>query len=274
GDALFSAEAERRIAREARDAIEAGEPRLVDLRQDACGAACTIYVEPQTARAQLLVLGSGAVAESLARIGAASGLQVRVVGRGASLERYPAAARADDDPTFETLSPPPAGAHVVVTTGHEADEEALKVALRGKPASVQLVASSRRAPRVVEALKRAGLPPESLALVRAPAGLDLGSEGPDEIALSIVAEIVRQRRGGTGRPLAEIKGTAAPREEKPAPAKEGARPSPGTSVEEDDFRPPGGAGEEFADFRDAGATGPRGTERYTDEEEEGEEPGR
>src|SRR5579871_2635688 len=218
GDALFSDEAERRIAREARDAIESGEPKLVDLRQDACGADCTVYIEPQVARAELLVLGSGAIAESLARIGAASGLTVRVVGRGASRTRYPEAARADDDPTFETLTTLGPEVHVVVTTGHEADEEALRAVLRGKPASVQLVSSSRRAPSVVAALKKAGVAAEKVALVRAPAGLDIGAQSPDEIALSIVAEVVRLRRGGSGRPLAEVKGTARTSSEERAAA--------------------------------------------------------
>src|SRR5438094_268789 len=84
-----------------------------------------------------------------------------------------AAARADGGACFERFAPLGDGAQVVVATGHEADEEALAAALRGKPASVQLVASSRRLPHVLAALGKAGVPAEALALVRAPAGLDI-----------------------------------------------------------------------------------------------------
>jgi xanthine dehydrogenase accessory factor len=239
GDAFFSDALERSVGSAARSAIEAGEPALVEASDDACGGRVSVYLEPGGRRAAMLVLGSGPVAEALVRIGAASGLAVSVAGKDATRERYPAAATLRELASFERLERPKANVHVVVTTGHEADTEALRAALVGSPASVQLVASTKRLPRVLSELRGAGIRESLLAQVRAPAGLDIGSEGPQEIALSIVAEVVRLIRGGSGRPLSEVKGGRAAEaparartvvlapEKPPAPVHEAAVPALG-----------------------------------------------
>lgn len=190
GDAVFSDKLERELGQRAAEAVSAAEPALVDLADEACGATMKVYLEPQQRAHELVVLGRGPVAAALARIGAASGFRVRAVEQG-----------------FERMEAPGPSAHVVVATGHEADEAALGAALGGWPASVQLVASSRRAPIVLDALRKMRVPEEKLALVRSPAGLDLGGDSPEEIAVSIIAEILLLRRGGSGRPLSDVKGT-------------------------------------------------------------------
>lgn len=192
GDAHFSDALEKEVGKRAAKAIASGEAALHDLSDDACGAAFKVYLEPQRGSAELLLLGHGPVATALERVARASGFAVRVVPRG-----------------FNTLERTGERTHAVVTTGHEADEEALAAVLSGNPATVQLVASSRRAPIVFDALRGMGVSEEKLALVRAPAGLDLGGSSPEEIAVSIVAEILAARGGGSGRPLSEVKGTRA-----------------------------------------------------------------
>ncbi len=139
---------------------------------------------------EILLLGEGPVASAIARVADASGFRVAHVARD-----------------FAGLPAPGPSAHVVVATGHAADEEALAFALRGTPRTVQLVASARRVPLVLDALRGAGVGEEKLALLRSPAGLDLGGDSPGEIALSILAEIVASSHGATGRPLSELKGT-------------------------------------------------------------------
>ena len=95
---------------------------------------------------------------------------------------------------------------VVITTQHKSDFEALSAVLRQPPAYVGVVASRKRSALLIERLFQSGVSPELLRRVAAPCGLDLGAATPQEIALSIVAEIQAQRRGGSGRPLVETKG--------------------------------------------------------------------
>jgi xanthine dehydrogenase accessory factor len=86
------------------------------------------------------------------------------------------------------------GAWVVVATHGRFDEDALAHALRGEARYVSLVASPKRAAAVRESLQARGVAPEGLARLKAPAGLDLGAVTPEEIAVSILAEIVQARR--------------------------------------------------------------------------------
>jgi xanthine dehydrogenase accessory factor len=92
---------------------------------------------------------------------------------------------------------------VLVTRGHRYDFEALRRLLLGAalPAYVGMVGSRRRVRAALEQLVREGIPRERLLRVHAPIGLDIGAETPEEIALAIMAEIVRVRRGGTGASL-------------------------------------------------------------------------
>ena len=84
--------------------------------------------------------------------------------------------------------------HVVVASRGACDEEAIEQALSAKAAYVALVANPKRGEEVLRALRGKGIPPEELARVRVPAGLDIGAATPEEIALAIMAEIIQQRR--------------------------------------------------------------------------------
>ncbi|MEE9202776.1 MAG: XdhC family protein, partial [Dehalococcoidia bacterium] len=90
---------------------------------------------------------------------------------------------------------------VVATRGHKHDHVAL-LAAAGTPAGyLALVGSRRKAALVSRALREAGVSPERVSQVRCPAGLDIGARTPEEIAVSILAEVLMWRRGGDGRPL-------------------------------------------------------------------------
>jgi xanthine dehydrogenase accessory factor len=89
----------------------------------------------------------------------------------------------------------------VVTRGHNEDEECLRAVMSARPHYVGLIGSKRRTNIVLERLRRAGVDEKRLREVRAPIGLDIGAVTPQEVALSILAEIVAERRGGTSLPL-------------------------------------------------------------------------
>jgi len=85
--------------------------------------------------------------------------------------------------------------YVVVASRGQFDEEAVEQALRVNASYIALLANRKRAEEIVRSLKAKSYPAEKLAAVRAPAGLDIGAESPEEIALSIMAEIVAKRHG-------------------------------------------------------------------------------
>lgn len=91
----------------------------------------------------------------------------------------------------------------VVTRGHNEDEECMQAVMLARPDYIGLIGSKRRTNIVLERLREAGVDEKYLKEVRAPIGLDIGAVSPQEVALSILAEIVAERRGGTGRPLSD-----------------------------------------------------------------------
>jgi xanthine dehydrogenase accessory factor len=135
------------------------------------GGTVEIYVEPVLPIPRLVLFGATPAVEALARIGAAMGYRV---------ERGPEASLK--------------GAHVLVGTMGDEDLEVLQKVLRGEPAYVGVIASRRRFDQVRETLIACGVPRAAVAQVAAPAGLDIGARTPEEIALSVMAQIVQERR--------------------------------------------------------------------------------
>ena len=89
----------------------------------------------------------------------------------------------------------------VVTRGHNEDEECLRAVISAGPRYIGMIGSRRRTNIVLERLRERGFTDEQLREVRAPIGLDIGAVSPEEVALAILAEVVAERRGGTGGPL-------------------------------------------------------------------------
>ncbi len=145
-----------------------------------------VYVEPMLPSPKLIVVGSSPAAEVLVD------LAVRVGWRSELIA---------DDPDPATVGH--ADAVVVATQGHF-DETALEAALRSEAGYVGLVASSKRATEVMSWLRARGVADEAIVRVRAPAGLDLGATSHEEIAVSILAELVAWRAGGGARPTITV----------------------------------------------------------------------
>ena len=201
------------VVREALRALVDGQPRLLRLSKDVpsegrrgdgvielvmtchSGGTLEIYVEPHLPAPVLWVAGTTPIAGALVELGSAAGWRVSIYDPVADPAAFPAAERVVVGSEIGSTDPAANPAIVVATQGVW-DEEALAAALARNAAYVGLVASPTRA-AVVRAWLRdeARVPDDRLAALRAPAGLDLGAETAEEIAISILAELVQVRRG-------------------------------------------------------------------------------
>ena len=197
------------VVREALAALADGEPRLIALSSApvpardgvrhfpmTChsGGTLEIYIEPVLPSEQLVIVGRSPVARALAALGAALGRRVVVAEPDAKPAEFPAADLVVPDVARAGVDERTA---IVVATRGEYDEDAVRDALATTARYVGLVASRTRAGVLVEALANAGVSREALGRLRFPAGLDIGARTEEEIALSILAEIVATRSTAT-----------------------------------------------------------------------------
>jgi len=166
-----------------------------------CGGKMDVYIEPVLPKPDLLIAGHGRIAETLASFAHLLGFRIMVNDPGADQLSFPLAERviAEDFDLDQTPIGP--NTYVVIATQHKNDHLWLQKALQGEAACVALIASQHRSKLVLDYLAAEGVPADKIARIFAPAGLDLGAVTPEEIALSIVSQIVALRRGGTGRAL-------------------------------------------------------------------------
>ena len=159
------------------------------------GGTLEIYVEPNLPAPLLWVTGTTPIASALVDLGSAAGFRVTVFDPIADAGAFPNATAVLTDTNLVAVDPE-SSPYIVVATQGQWDEEALAGALRRDARYVGLVASPTRAAAVRSWLREeTGLAEERLAALRAPAGLDLGAETAEEVALSILAELVQVRRG-------------------------------------------------------------------------------
>ena len=200
------------LLRESLRAIADGEPRLLSLSPEpgtehraglvalpmTCksGGVVDLYVEPVLPAPRLLLFGTSLAARTLARIGHAMGYRIDVVDPEAEQSAYPHAERILAGVPPEGL---PQGAYVLVATMSERDLDAIEAAVRFAPAYLGLISSRTRLAELRKALLARGVAPEALDGIAAPAGLDIGARSPEEIALSVMAQIVELRRRGAGK---------------------------------------------------------------------------
>ena len=167
-----------------------------------------VYIDPVLPPPELVIAGHGRIAETLARFAEIAGFYVIVADPGATPEAFPTADRLVSTGFNSAEISVGPNSYVVVATQHKGDHLSIRKAIDGAAAYIALVASKKRAQLVFEYLEAAGIDQEKLARanLRAPAGLDIGAKTPEEIALSIMSEIVLVRRGGSGQAMLEAKG--------------------------------------------------------------------
>jgi xanthine dehydrogenase accessory factor len=206
---LGSQQFDEEVAARARAQLPAGPSTSVDLLF--AGSRVAVYLGIHRPEASLVILGAGHIARPLCQIGALLGYRVTVLDdrpEFATDERFPEAERVirvDSRDPFRDLCLNRGTSLVLVTRGHRHDFEALRLALRlpDPPGYIGMVGSQRRVRATLEQLTKEGVEMELLRGVHAPIGLDIGAQTPAEIAIAIAAEMVKERRGGSGASLRE-----------------------------------------------------------------------
>jgi xanthine dehydrogenase accessory factor len=194
----------------AREAITSRRPELVhyelddDFAQETgliCGGQMDVYIEPIEPSPELYVIGAGHVGFHLARVAHEVGFRVHVVDdreKFANRERFPDAVEVlvDDIPAWIARAQLPTHAYaVIVTRGHTNDLEALRALAPHELRYLGLIGSRAKVARIFDALKTDHMPDEHLQRVHAPIGLDIGAVTPQEIAVSILAELIAVKHG-------------------------------------------------------------------------------
>lgn len=208
-------EMESRVIREALEALNAGEPRTVHYTlvnpaegdPGVCGGEVEIFIEPLRSTPTLLIIGGGHVGKALMHLGKWLGFRVALSDDRAEFCHPEAVPGADEYLPWPMAQLPAhfrfhAETYIVLSTrGMPLDVEGLPHLLNVPHAYLGVIGSKRRWATAVKRLTEQGLAPEKLARVHAPMGLELNAETPEEIAVSILAEITMLRRGGTGQPM-------------------------------------------------------------------------
>jgi xanthine dehydrogenase accessory factor len=167
-----------------------------------------VFLDPITGAQRLIIVGAGHIAQPLARLGSMLGFHVTVIDDRASFanrERFPNADQIIARPFAAAIEALELDRHcylLSVTRGHAFDEEVLRTALkRRNGAFIGMIGSRRRVRATLERIAEDGIPAAELDEVHAPLGTDIGAETPAEIAVSIIAEIIRERRTGMRDPF-------------------------------------------------------------------------
>jgi xanthine dehydrogenase accessory factor len=204
---------EQMVIAKAREILRAGEPSTVELDLSGqasgldamCGGQVTVFLEPVGRRRRLFVIGAGHVGKAVAWLASRVGFAVTVVD-----DRPDALAGvAEGGGVSKTLVPGPAeaeglgidaSAHVVVCTrGHSQDKEWLERMLAIGPRYLGMLGSRHKVAAIFDELTEKGFAADAMRKVRSPVGLDIGAVTPEEIAVSIVGQLVKESR----RPGAE-----------------------------------------------------------------------
>ena len=194
----------------ARQAIESRKPQLLhyelsdDFAQETgliCGGQMDVYIEPIEPSPELYIVGAGHVGFHLARLAHEVGFRVHVIDdreKFANRERFPTAVEivAEDIPSWLARTALPSHAYaVIVTRGHTNDLAALRALAPRELRYLGLIGSRAKVARIYDALADANMASEFLARVHAPIGLDIGAVTPQEIAVSILAELIAVKHG-------------------------------------------------------------------------------
>jgi xanthine dehydrogenase accessory factor len=193
----------------AREVMESEKPRTLsfDLNQDpkydtglVCGGTLEIFVEPILPPAELYIFGAGHVATSLYQVARIAGFDITIVDDReayASRQRFPEAQNViaeDFDKAAAQLTPCESSYIVIVTRGHRDDMRMLRWAVHTPARYIGMIGSKRKTITIFKELQAEGLAPELFDRVHAPIGLDIGAVTPEEIAVSITAELIAARR--------------------------------------------------------------------------------
>jgi xanthine dehydrogenase accessory factor len=210
-------ELENRVRQEALACMQDGQPRLLEYQMTdpargdvgVCGGQVEVFVEPILPAPLLVVIGGGHVGKAVAHLAKWTGFRVAVS------DDRPEFCTPESSPDADAFYPvamadlplkldiTPQTCLVLTTRGSNVDSAGLAPLLASKAGYIGVIGSRKRWATTVKALREQGVPEEHIARVHAPIGLGLGAETPEEIAVSILAEIIMVRNGGSGKPMQE-----------------------------------------------------------------------
>jgi xanthine dehydrogenase accessory factor len=209
------------VVEQALESIKEGKPRTMSVLLEEeekggiganCGGSMEIYIEPYVPGNQLVVFGGGgerSIAGPLVKIAKILNFGITVVDPGATKEMYPEADVVIPEFADKAVGQIQFGksTSIVIVTKHKYDEPSVRAVAGLNVPYIGLVSSFHRASALFKELsEKEGLKVEDLKKIHVPIGIDIGSQSYEEIALSIMAEIVKTIKGGTGRSISEYKG--------------------------------------------------------------------
>lgn len=212
------------VVKTARQTITDGRPRLIRISPErgepvehgiveygmSChsGGTLDIFIDPVTVRPALVIIGTSPAAQTLCALATRVGFAVTVAFTGADRTLFPEAEQIIDG-----LELPQAllerRPFVVVSTQGRRDEEGLEAALRSGAESIAFIASERKAAKLRQYLIERGHDSTRVEAIVSPAGVEIGAVTPEEIALSVLAGLVRTRRSPAGTEPAGVQAKAA-----------------------------------------------------------------
>jgi xanthine dehydrogenase accessory factor len=193
----------------AREVIETEKPRHLSfsLGQDAaydegliCGGQLNIFVEPVIPQPRAFIFGGGHVSKGISKIATLAGFSTSIIDNRqafANAERFPEAEATYAEEYEEVFAKLPVNSSsyiIIVTRGHRDDMRVLRWAVNTPAKYIAMIGSKRKTISVVHELEKEGIPREAFDKVFAPMGLEIGAELPEEIAISVVAEMIAVRR--------------------------------------------------------------------------------
>ena len=199
---------EKRVIEEATETIKQGEPRAISFTLDIekgkldmmCGGKLEVYIEPILPDEKLIIFGAGHITRSLAPLIKGAGFKVSVVEDSPDLlqkDKFPATedlVLTDMEQFARDLPSDPRTYIVLLSRGSSRDEAILRQLIQKDFKYIGMIGSARKIVTMKEDLKKQGVPGEAFLKLQAPIGLDIGAETPEEIAISIAAEIIAAKK--------------------------------------------------------------------------------
>lgn len=194
----------------AREVMETGKPRRLNfsLGQEAaydngliCGGQLEVFIEPIEPQPHAYIFGAGHISKSLCQVASLIGFATTVIDDRESFanrERFPAADEVlagEYEEIFPKLEISSSSYLIIVTRGHRDDMRILRWAVTTPARYVAMIGSKRKVISVERELQKEGIPADAFQRVSAPMGLDIAAQSPEEIAVSVAAEMIAVRRG-------------------------------------------------------------------------------
>lgn len=201
---------EARVIEEAKQALKEGEGRLLTyhltkeeaaLNEEAiCGGDMTLFVDVLHPKKEIMIFGGGHIAVCLSKLAKTVGFRLVIIDdreEFANKERFP---EADEiivesiEKALKHIKITPSTYIIIVTRGHLQDQEVLASVIKSDAAYLGMIGSRKKNATVFQHLEEQGVSEQELKKVHAPIGIDIGAQTPEEIAVSIIAEIIQVRR--------------------------------------------------------------------------------